>query len=35
MGNPGGTALWLNGKKQTYEKTNPITLRCSKTICKA
>ena len=35
MGNPGGAALWLNGKKQTYEKTNPITLRCSKTICKA
>jgi cytoskeletal protein RodZ len=34
MGNPGGAALYLNGKRQTYETTNPITLTCSRTICK-
>ncbi len=34
MGNPGGAVLYLNGKRQTYETTNPITLTCSRTICK-
>jgi transcriptional regulator with XRE-family HTH domain len=33
LGNPGGAVLYLNGKRQTYETTNPITLTCSKTIC--
>jgi cytoskeletal protein RodZ len=33
LGNPGGAALYLNGKRQTYETTNPITLTCTKTVC--
>jgi transcriptional regulator with XRE-family HTH domain len=34
LGNPAGAVLYLNGKRQTYERTNPITLRCSRTICR-
>jgi transcriptional regulator with XRE-family HTH domain len=34
LGNPGGAVLYLNGKKQRYETTNPITLTCTKTSCK-
>jgi cytoskeletal protein RodZ len=34
LGNPGGAVLYLNGKRQTYETTSPITLKCSKSICK-
>jgi transcriptional regulator with XRE-family HTH domain len=33
FGNPGGAVLYLNGKRQTYETTNPIKLTCSTTIC--
>lgn len=34
MGNPGGATLYLNGKRQAYETTNPITLTCTETICR-
>jgi transcriptional regulator with XRE-family HTH domain len=33
LGNPGGVTLYLNGKRQTYETTNPITLTCTKQSC--
>ena len=35
LGNPGGAALYLNGKKQPFsETTQPITVVCSLTACK-
>ncbi len=34
LGNPGGVKLYLNGKEQTYERTSPITLTCSREICR-
>jgi cytoskeletal protein RodZ len=33
LGNPGGAAVYLNGKQQTFETTHPIALVCSRTIC--
>ena len=34
LGNPAGAEVYLNGTKQTYETTNPITLRCTRTACR-
>jgi cytoskeletal protein RodZ len=33
LGNPGGAAVYLNGKKQKTETTAPITLSCTKAHC--
>lgn len=33
LGNPGGAEVYLNGKKQAYTATQPITLTCSRTAC--
>ena len=33
LGNPGGAAVYLNGKRVTTETTQPITLSCSKAHC--
>jgi cytoskeletal protein RodZ len=33
LGNPGGAEVFLNGKKQSYTATQPITLTCSRTVC--
>jgi len=33
FGNPGGAVLYLNGKRQSYETTNPIKLTCTRIIC--
>jgi len=33
FGNPGGAVLYLNGHRQHYETTRPITLTCTPTIC--
>jgi transcriptional regulator with XRE-family HTH domain len=34
LGNPGGVTVYLNGKKQSMEQTNPIRLTCTTQICK-
>jgi transcriptional regulator with XRE-family HTH domain len=34
LGNPGGAVLYLNGKRQNYETTTPITLTCSRQLCR-
>jgi cytoskeletal protein RodZ len=33
LGNPGGASVYLNGKIQPTNTTQPITLQCSRTIC--
>ena len=33
LGNPGGADVYLNGKKQSYSTTQPITLTCTPTVC--
>ena len=33
LGNPGGADVYLNGKKQAYTATQPITLTCTRTAC--
>jgi transcriptional regulator with XRE-family HTH domain len=33
LGNPGGVTVYLNGKRQVMETTDPITLTCTRTIC--
>jgi hypothetical protein len=33
LGNPAATTLYLNGNRQTYERSNSIVLVCSRTSC--
>ncbi|MGH3302962.1 MAG: helix-turn-helix domain-containing protein [Streptosporangiaceae bacterium] len=33
LGNPAGANVYLNGKLQPTNVTNPVTLQCSRTIC--
>jgi transcriptional regulator with XRE-family HTH domain len=35
LGNPGGATVYLNGKKQKTETTQPVTLNCTKVHCVA